>query len=198
VRSRNVLFVLAFLLMSGTSFADTATKPVCGGRIDIYSENMGFGLKSVTSNGLVQPADWLPKNKQGGYWLAQMEIRDKEWHYLWIDFVPDISGVIYIALRGSLYPADKSSLHEVFVDDVVIEREKSAKILEDSFEQLDSTGNPAGWGTPAAKNSQVSSVSRTGELSMIVWHDSPLIRKIEVKGGLHYKVGAWFKSYRKL
>lgn len=167
-------------------------------RIDIHSEDMEFTLEKVKSNGVAQFANWLPKEEDWTKnWMTQMELVTNNWQQLWIEFVPDDSGYVYVQLRGSFYPDNKTNRHEVYVDDVVVEGEDTM-IENGSFEEQDKSDNPIAWGLPAASTSQVVIFPRSGDYSMIVWHDSPVVQKIPVKAGVKYRISAWFKFYQPL
>lgn len=184
--------VLSCLIFNTRCFAQNGKK--ASGRIDIYSENMKFILNDVNSNGKVQYATWIQKKQnQKKDWITQMELTNNDWQQLWIEFMPQDSGFVYIVVRGSMYPDIKTNRHEVLVDDVVI-RGEGSEIQDGGFEDLDTLGNPTGWGLPAASSSQVSSFSHSGKYSVIVWHDSPVVQKMAVKAGLKYRISAWFKA----
>lgn len=185
--------VLSCLMLSEQGFAQEAKK--VSGRIDVYSEDMRFILKDVKSNGQVQYATWSPKKQdQKKNWIAQMELTADDWQELWMEFMPAGSGFVYIVVRGSMYPDIQTDRHAVLVDDVAVTGE-GAEIQDGGFEDLDTSGNPTGWGLPAASSSQVSNLSHSGKYSLIVWHDSPAVQKMAVKAGVKYRINAWFKPY---
>ncbi|MFA5156887.1 MAG: glycosyltransferase family 39 protein [Candidatus Omnitrophota bacterium] len=163
-------------------------------RIDIHSADMKFAFKDVKSNGVAQVAEWLPEKDWTKSWITQMELVSNMWQQLWIEFVPLESGDMYIQFRGSFYPDNESNHHEVYVDDVAIEG-KGLKIVNGSFEEQNYLGSPLTWDLPVASSSQTTELARSGRCSVLIWHDSPLVKKIPVKAGVKYRLSAWFKPY---
>jgi len=196
---RKAFTILVLSLFCASAQPCFAQEAKSGGRIDFYSEDMKFSFKDVKSNGAVQPAQWLPQKKDWTKsWIAQAELTSKGWEQLWVEFVPEGTGFVYIILRGSLYPDNKTNHHEVYVDDVLIEGEKVLVLLGNgSFEDQDKLGNPVAWGGPPGKKlvGQMQTLAHSGNYSMLVWHDAPIVQRIMLKSGIKYRVSAWFKAY---
>lgn len=184
------LFYCLWLFMA---YAQTGNER--SGRIDISSENK-FGFKGVKSNGAVNP------DPTKG-WIAHLALRvlegkeKGEWQEMWVEFTPEESGPVVISIRGAYYNDLNVNHHEVWVDDVSIEGVGS-EITNGSFELIDSKGNPTNWFWPAPSKDYYNTngpQAHTGKTCILVWHDAPIIQKIMVKGGVKYKVYAWFKTY---
>jgi hypothetical protein len=167
------------------------------GRIDIYSENMEFGLTNVqggASGGFkCDCARWLKEEERKKHWLIEGLVGAK-WGNLWIEFTPESSGYVLINLRGSFYEDLNKYHHDVWVDDCEVE---GANIQNGSFEMSDPNSKPAywGWQGSAEKYSTSGAQAHTGNCGVLIWHDIPLLQKFKVEAGKKYKVSAWFKGY---
>lgn len=168
------------------------------GRIDIYSQDMEFELIDVKVGGTIKPrcdyGHWLAPDDQKKHWLAEGGV-GRNWENIWIEFTPAASGYIFINLRGSFYENVKQYHHDVWVDDCQLE---GGALMNGGFEMIGSDGKPAYWGWSGTKErySIDASEAHTGSCCVLVWHDIPLLQKIEVRAQKRYKVSAWFKSYQ--
>jgi len=170
------------------------------GRIDIYSQDLAFELKDVKAGGTVNIrhyyAHWLIPNDQRKHWIVEGPV-DEEWRNIWIEFTSSYSGYVLINLRGSFYEDVKKMHHDVWVDDFEIE---GATVENGGFEMIGPDAKPAywGWNGSPKRYSTDGSVARSGRCCVLIWHDTPLIQKIEVAAGKRYKISAWFKAYSQL
>jgi hypothetical protein len=167
------------------------------GRIDIYSQDMAFELKDLKSGGGVNVkhyyAHWLPPNDQKKHAVVEGSV-NKAWKNIYIEFTPASSGFVLINLRSSYYTDIKKHHHDVWVDDCEVE---GATIENGGFEMIGQDGKPAywGWSGSSKRYSIDGSQAHHGKCCVLVWHDIPLIQKIEVRGNERYKISAWFKAY---
>ncbi|PIQ87082.1 MAG: hypothetical protein COV73_03840 [Candidatus Omnitrophica bacterium CG11_big_fil_rev_8_21_14_0_20_43_6] len=167
------------------------------GRIDVASEDRKFDLTEIQSNGVTQCEEWSPiKEEKNRWWMVQLGLKSKGWVQLWIEFTPAATGNVLITLRGSLYSDNNINRHLVYVDDVVVEG-PGGGIENGSFEQLNESGDPVGWGKGSAVSLQTSTVTYSGTSAMLVWHDAPIVQRIKVIANKKYRVSAWFKPANK-
>lgn len=168
------------------------------GRIDVYSQDTEFELIDVKVGGTLKPrcdyARWLAVADQKKHWFVEAGVSG-QWENIWIEFTPSATGYLFINLRGSFYENVKQYHHDVWVDDCKVE---GGALMNGDFEMIGSDGKPAYWGWSGAKErySIDSSEAHTGSCCVLVWHDIPLLQKIEVRAQKRYKVSAWFKSYK--
>lgn len=166
-------------------------------RIDIYSQDMEFELIDVKAGGTIKAkygyAHWLEPKDQKKHWFAEAGV-GREWENLWIEFTPCASGYLFINLRGSFYDNVKQYHHDVWVDDCQIE---GGALRNGDFEMIDPDGKPAYWSWSGSKTrySTDGSQAHSGQCCALIWHDIPLLQRIEVKAQKRYKVSAWFKAY---
>lgn len=167
------------------------------GRIDVYSQDLAFKLRDVKAGGTVNVkhhcAYWLIPYNQEKHWIIEGGIY-KEWGNIWIEFTPESSGYVLINLRGSFYENIKKYHHDVWVDDCEV---NGATIKNGDFEMIGPDNKPAYWGwSGSPKRYSTDGVqARSGRCCVLIWHDIPLIQKIEVIAGKSYRIGAWFKAY---
>lgn len=168
------------------------------GRIDIYSQDMAFELEDVKAGGTRNVscyyANWLDSKDQKKHWVAESGVGDK-WENIWIEFTPTSSGYVLLNLRGSFYEDIKKYHHDVWVDDCEVD---GATIENGDFEMIDPHNKPAywGWNGSPKRYSTDGTQARTGRCCVLIWHDIPLIQKIEVTAGKRYKLSTWFKAYK--
>jgi len=166
------------------------------GRIDIYSQDMEFKLDDVKSGGTINSkcdyAHWLQAQDQNKYWIAEGQVTDK-WENLWVEFTPKAAGYVFINLRGSYYDDLKEHRHDVWVDDCQLD---GGLLKNGDFEMIDPQGKPAhwGWGGTKKRYSIDGSEAKNGRCCVLVWHDIPLVQRVEVKANVKYRVSAWFKG----
>ncbi|MDD5155464.1 MAG: hypothetical protein PHF11_03150 [Candidatus Omnitrophica bacterium] len=175
---------------------DTLSKDRSG-RIDIYSQDMEFELIDVKAGGTLKArcdyAHWLDSKDQQKHWFAEGGV-GSEWENLWIEFTPSASGYLFINLRGSFYDNVKHYHHDVWVDDCQLE---GGALRNGDFEMIDPDSKPAYWSWNGSKDrySTDGSQAHSGQCCVLIWHDIPLLQRIEVRAQKRYKVSAWFKAY---
>jgi len=166
------------------------------GRIDIYSQDLAFKLGDVKAGGTINVkhhcAHWLIPNDQKKHWIVEGAV-DKEWVNLWIELTPESSGYVLINLRGSFYENIKKYHHDVWVDDCEV---NGTSIRSGDFEMIGPDNKPAYWGWSGSpeRYSTDGTQARSGRCCVLVWHDIPLVQKIEVRAGKNYRISAWFKA----
>jgi len=169
------------------------------GRIDVYSQNAEFKLTNVKAGGTIPVkydyAHWAKPEDQEKHWFVEGGV-GSGWEMMNIEFVPAATGYVLINLRGSFYEDMKLRHHDVLVDDCQAE---GAVINNGSFEMVDPGGKPAYWGWTGSRKRYIKdgTLAHSGKFCIAVWHDLPLVQKIEVKAGNKYKISAWFKAYER-
>ncbi len=167
------------------------------GRIDILSKDMEFELLDVNAGGTTNTkfshAHWLPVKDKKKYWFVEGGVGFR-WENIWLEFTAGASGYILVNIRGSYYDNIKKYHHDVWVDDCEV---VGTQVENGGFEMIAPHGKPAYWGWTGSKirYSTDGSQSHTEKCCVLIWHDIPLVQRIEVEKGKRYKVGAWFKAY---
>ena len=93
------------------------------------------------------------------------------------------------------YEDIKKHHHDVWVDDCEV---YGATIKNGDFEMIGNDNKPAYWGWKGSPDRYITdgTQARSGRCCVLIWHDTPLIQKIEVRAGKSYRISAWFKAYK--
>jgi hypothetical protein len=167
------------------------------GRIDVLSQDMEFELLDVSAGGTTSTkfshAHWLPVKDKKKYWFVEAGVGYR-WENIWLEFTAGASGYILVNIRGSYYENIKKYHHDVWVDDYEVE---GIQVENGGFEMIGPNGKPAYWGWTGSKvrYSTDGTQAHTDKCCVLVWHDIPLVQRIEVEKGKRYKVKVWFKAY---
>ncbi|OGV63497.1 MAG: hypothetical protein A3K19_31580 [Lentisphaerae bacterium RIFOXYB12_FULL_65_16] len=176
--------VAAVVVWGASLYADDA-------RIDLDATNDGVNLQTVKApdNGSADNASWMDDAKNKQYIHTGIPATG-EWTQGSFSFKADKDGKVTIKLMGEWRPKDENKpddLEPVWIlyDDIDV---KGAELKNGGFD-----GSMDGWDS-YGEPQYVGDQGHQKPGAMKVWHNSPAVQEITVKGGQDVTISFWYKT----
>ncbi|MCF6174162.1 MAG: hypothetical protein L3J71_00185 [Victivallaceae bacterium] len=179
------LFILSAVMVMGACamFAGAKT-PVVKGRVDFNGQNVALKAVKGPEGGSFKTITWGKEEKKKFSLTGETaQVTADKWLTDAFVFIPEADGVVTINLMSnwSKNKGNKNmNAHWVFYDKIVVE---GAELTNGDFEELDSKGNPAGWGCKAANVVKAGKKPFSGKVMVKAWHNLRVRQNIKVIKG---------------
>jgi hypothetical protein len=179
------LFVLLLVMVIGVStlFAGPKT-PAVKARLDFNGQNVALKAVKSPEGGSFKNITWGKEEKKKFSLTGETaQVTADKWLTDAFVFIPEADGVVTINLMSnwSKNKGNKNmNAHWVFYDKIVVE---GAEFTNGDFEELDSKGNPTGWGCKPANVVKAGKKPFSGKVMVKAWHNLRVRQNIKVTKG---------------